>query len=70
MADTSKNGQLIHVQRGKYAEVDEALLLPMYRRINGDSLSEDDVLGRLEEAETYGMVRVQPQCVGFVPSKF
>ncbi|KAH7464362.1 hypothetical protein FOMA001_g17734 [Fusarium oxysporum f. sp. matthiolae] len=70
MADTSRNGQLIHVQRGKYAEVDEALLLPMYRRINGDSLSEDDVLGRLEEAETYGMVRVQPQCVGFVPSKF
>ncbi|KAF6528540.1 hypothetical protein HZS61_008842 [Fusarium oxysporum f. sp. conglutinans] len=67
MADTSRNGQLIHVQRGKYAEVDEALLLPMYRRINGDSLSEDAVLGRLEEAETYG---IQPQCVGFVPSKF
>ncbi|KAF9774079.1 hypothetical protein IL306_007970, partial [Fusarium sp. DS 682] len=69
MADTSRNGQLIHVQRGKYTEIDEALLLPTYRRINGNSLSEDEVLGRLEEAEAYGMVRVQPQCVGFVPSK-
>lgn len=61
MADTSRNGQLIHVQRGKYKEVDEAVLLPAYRRINGGSPSEDEVLRRLEEVKEYGMVRVQPQ---------
>jgi hypothetical protein len=69
MADTSRNGQLIHVQRGKYTEIDEAVLLPAYRRINGGSPSEDEVLRRLEEVKEYGMVRVQPQSIVFGRSK-
>ncbi|KAF5988733.1 (-)-trans-carveol dehydrogenase [Fusarium coicis] len=69
MADTSRNGQLIHVQRGKYTEIDEAVLLPAYQRINGGSPSEDEVLRRLEGARENGMVRVQPQCIGFGRSK-
>ena len=28
MADTTMNGQVVHVQRGKYAEVDPAVLIP------------------------------------------
>ncbi|KAF4468004.1 (-)-trans-carveol dehydrogenase [Fusarium albosuccineum] len=51
MADTSMNGRVVHVQRGKYTEVDEAILLPAYERINGDDdPSEDEVLKRLMEA--------------------
>ncbi|KAH7233956.1 uncharacterized protein BKA55DRAFT_598141 [Fusarium redolens] len=61
MADTSRNGQLIHVQRGKYTEIDEAVLLPAYRRINGGSPSEDEVLRRLEEVKEYGMADLFPQ---------
>ncbi|KAF4963789.1 hypothetical protein FSARC_8215 [Fusarium sarcochroum] len=51
MADTSMNGQLVHIQRGKCAEVDNALLLPAYERINGnDYPTEDEVLERLAAA--------------------
>jgi NAD(P)-dependent dehydrogenase (short-subunit alcohol dehydrogenase family) len=48
MADTPMNGQLVHVQRGKYAEVDKAVLLPAYGEIKGDDYpSEDEVFERL-----------------------
>ncbi|KAH7156001.1 short-chain dehydrogenase [Dactylonectria macrodidyma] len=50
MADTSRNGHLIHVQDSKYQEIDEAVLLPAYESIKGkDFPSEDEVLRRLQE---------------------
>ncbi|KAF4335349.1 (-)-trans-carveol dehydrogenase [Fusarium beomiforme] len=51
MANTTMNGQVVHVQRGKYAEVDKAVLLPAYRKIKGDDYpSEDEVFERLAAA--------------------
>ncbi|KAF9772074.1 hypothetical protein IL306_010242 [Fusarium sp. DS 682] len=51
MADTTMNGQVVHVQRGKYAEVDKAVLIPAYRKIKGDDYpSEDEVFERLAAA--------------------
>ncbi|KAM0293115.1 hypothetical protein ACHAPM_011723 [Fusarium culmorum] len=48
MSDTSMNGQHVHVQRGKYVEVDDAVLLPAYDKINGDGCpSEDETFERL-----------------------
>ncbi|KAI0120968.1 short-chain dehydrogenase [Xylariales sp. AK1849] len=48
MADASRNGHVIHVQCGKYQEIDEAVLLPAYEAIRGkDYPSEDDVMERL-----------------------
>ncbi|KAF5024353.1 hypothetical protein F66182_3583 [Fusarium sp. NRRL 66182] len=50
MADTSRNGQLIHIQRNKCTEIDQAILLPMFERIKGhDYPSEDEVIRRLAE---------------------
>ncbi|KAM6535739.1 hypothetical protein FALCPG4_005281 [Fusarium falciforme] len=50
MADESRNGNLIHVQLGKYKEIDEAVLLPAFESIKGpDYPSEDEVLRRLQE---------------------
>ncbi|KAG6978640.1 hypothetical protein BFJ63_vAg16197 [Fusarium oxysporum f. sp. narcissi] len=70
MADPSRNGQVIHIQHGIYTKIDETFLLPTYRRINRDCITEDEALERLEEAEVYRMVRVQPQLVRFAASKF
>ncbi|KAM0364079.1 hypothetical protein ACHAO7_010069 [Fusarium culmorum] len=59
MANSSKNGHLIHIKHGKYAEVDEAVLLPTFRQqINGDSPSEDDCLKSLGRASLYDSVRL------------
>ncbi|OHW96417.1 short chain dehydrogenase [Colletotrichum incanum] len=50
MADSSRNGHVIHVQLGKYKEIDESILLPAFESINGpDTLSEDEVLRRVIE---------------------
>lgn len=50
MADTSRNGNVIHVQLGKYKEIDEAVLLPAFESIKGpDYPGEDEVLRRLQE---------------------
>lgn len=50
MADSSKNGQLVHIERGKYAEIDEAVLLPTFGKIKSDDYPwEDDVLDRLSK---------------------
>lgn len=47
MADSARNGQAIHVQCGKYQEIDEAILLPAAERIRGPEYpAEDDVLKR------------------------
>ena len=46
MANKARNGELIHVQRGKYQELDEAVLLPAVARTRGDYPAEDDVLKR------------------------
>ncbi|KAG7408084.1 Short-chain dehydrogenase/reductase ATR7 [Fusarium oxysporum f. sp. raphani] len=51
MANTAMSGHVVHVQRGKYAEVDTAVLIPAYRKIKGDDyLSEDEVFERLAAA--------------------
>ncbi|KAF5255809.1 hypothetical protein FOXYS1_13754 [Fusarium oxysporum] len=51
MANTTMNGQVVHVQRGKYAEVDTAVLIPAYRKIKGDDYpSEDEIFERLAAA--------------------
>jgi NAD(P)-dependent dehydrogenase (short-subunit alcohol dehydrogenase family) len=48
MADSSMNGQLVHVKRGRYVEVDDAVLLPAYDKVNGDGCpSEDEAFERL-----------------------
>lgn len=50
MADAHRNGQAIHVQKGKFKEIDEAVLLPAAEAIRGpDYLSEDEVLKRALE---------------------
>ncbi|KXH68547.1 short-chain dehydrogenase [Colletotrichum salicis] len=50
MADTSRNGNVIHVQLGRYKEIDEAVLLPAFESIKGpDYPGEDEVLRRLTE---------------------
>ncbi|KAK1470623.1 short-chain dehydrogenase [Colletotrichum tamarilloi] len=50
MVDTSRNGNVIHVQLGKYKEIDEAVLLPAFESIKGpDYPGEDEVLRRLQE---------------------
>ncbi|KUI59717.1 putative oxidoreductase YkvO [Cytospora mali] len=46
MANTDRKGELIHVQRGKYQEIDEAILLPAVDGIRKDYPAEDDVLRR------------------------
>ncbi|KAL4727055.1 hypothetical protein ACLX1H_005955 [Fusarium chlamydosporum] len=42
MADDSKNGQLVHIERGKYAEIDEAVLLPAFGKIKSDDYPWED----------------------------
>lgn len=55
MADESRNGHVIHVQCGKYKEIDEAVLLPAFKSILGpDYPSEDEVLRRLTEVMMAG----------------
>ncbi|RYP06130.1 hypothetical protein DL764_003352 [Monosporascus ibericus] len=49
MVDGSRHGHVIHVQCGKYKEIDEAVLLPAFESIKGkDYPGEDDVLRRLQ----------------------
>ncbi|KAK1997307.1 short chain dehydrogenase [Colletotrichum falcatum] len=49
MADSSRNGHVIHVQLGRYKEIDESLLLPAFESIRGpDYPSEDEVLRRVQ----------------------
>lgn len=50
MADTSRHGQNIHVQCGKFKEIDEAVILPVAEAIRGpDYPAEDWVLARAME---------------------
>lgn len=46
MCNTERKGELIHIQRGKYQEIDEAVLLPAVDGIRKDYPAEDDVLRR------------------------
>ncbi|KAF6797602.1 short-chain dehydrogenase [Colletotrichum musicola] len=49
MADSTRNGNVIHVQLGRYKEIDESVLLPAYESIKGpDYPGEDEVLRRLQ----------------------
>ncbi|KAK2054488.1 short chain dehydrogenase [Colletotrichum caudatum] len=53
MADNSRNGHVIHVQLGKYKEIDESVLLPAFESIRGpDYPSEDEVLRRVQDLMT------------------
>ncbi|KAI1344503.1 NAD(P)-binding protein [Xylariaceae sp. FL0016] len=49
MADKSKLGDLLYIQKGKYKEIDASVLQPAVQSIRGaDYPSEDEVLRRLE----------------------
>lgn len=48
MADATRHGQLVHVSRGRYKEIDRSVLLPAFDQIRGDVPLEDDVLERLD----------------------
>ncbi|KFH40979.1 putative oxidoreductase-like protein [Hapsidospora chrysogenum ATCC 11550] len=52
MADKKRDGHLVHVERGRYKEIEEAVLLPAYKdRILGDGVElEDTTLMRMMEA--------------------
>ena len=51
MADESRDGHLIQITRGRYKEIDEAVLLPAYREILGeDTEPEDTTLMHMMEA--------------------
>ncbi|KAF7553710.1 hypothetical protein G7Z17_g3461 [Cylindrodendrum hubeiense] len=51
MVDTSRNGHVVYIQRGRYTEIEEAVLLPAFQSILGDDYpSEDEVLQRLHDA--------------------
>lgn len=53
MADESKKGQMIHVAKGKYREVEESIMLPAAEKVvdveNG-GIMEDDTLAKIIEA--------------------
>ncbi|KAG8157350.1 hypothetical protein KVR01_012734 [Diaporthe batatas] len=50
MADSSRHGQNIHIQCGKFKEIDESVILPVAEAIRGpDYPSEDWVLARAME---------------------
>lgn len=50
MADSTRNGHVIHVQQGRFQEIDEAILLPAADTIRGpDYMAEDEVLKRALE---------------------
>lgn len=50
MADDARNGHAIHVQQGRFQEIDEAILLPAADKIRGpDYMAEDEVLKRALE---------------------
>lgn len=52
MADTSRNGHMIHVEYGKYKEIDQAVLLPLFESIKcPDCPSEDEVFEKLVEID-------------------
>ncbi|KAH8753023.1 short-chain dehydrogenase [Diaporthe sp. PMI_573] len=60
MADGSRHGQSIHVQCGKFKEIDEAVILPVAEAIRGpDYPSEDWVLARAMEILAEGAAKGQ-----------
>jgi NAD(P)-dependent dehydrogenase (short-subunit alcohol dehydrogenase family) len=50
MADRSRQGHLVHIGLGKYKEIDEAILLPAFASILGDTNMEDTTLQRMIDA--------------------
>lgn len=60
MADGARHGQSIHVQQGRFKEVDEAVILPVAEAIRGpDYPSEDWVLARAMEILAEGAAKQQ-----------
>ncbi|EFW99732.1 short-chain dehydrogenase/reductase [Grosmannia clavigera kw1407] len=51
MSDASRDGQVIQIQRGRYKEIDETILLPAYDTARGDYPSEEEVLRRAAALE-------------------
>ncbi|KAI8627599.1 putative 15-hydroxyprostaglandin dehydrogenase [Xylariaceae sp. FL1651] len=51
MADETRRGHLIHVDHGRYKEIDEAVMLPAYLSIvPQDTIDEDESMGRIAAA--------------------
>ncbi|KAI4599244.1 hypothetical protein KJ359_002203 [Pestalotiopsis sp. 9143b] len=50
MAEPARHGQVVYVGRGRYKEIEAAVLLPAFESIKGDDYpSEDDVFRQLSE---------------------
>lgn len=60
MADETKKGQMIHVAKGKYREVEESIMLPAAEKVvdveNG-GIMEDDTLAKI--IETMGVFKAK-----------
>jgi hypothetical protein len=53
MADESRKGQMIHISKGRYREVEESIMLPAAERVVGvenGEVMEDDTLAKIIEA--------------------
>ncbi|KAK8137144.1 hypothetical protein PG984_005084 [Apiospora sp. TS-2023a] len=44
MADITRHGHVVYVDNGRYREIEEAVILPAYRSIIGESEADDDAL--------------------------
>lgn len=47
MATKDREGDLIYVSDGKYAEIEHSILAPAYAKIKGDGPSDDEILRRI-----------------------
>jgi hypothetical protein len=48
MATNSRHGDLIYVCEGKFKEIEKSILAPAYETIKGASLSDDEVLAKVQ----------------------
>jgi hypothetical protein len=48
MATKKRHGDLIYVCEGKFKEIEKAILAPAYQSIKGASLSDDEVLAKVQ----------------------
>jgi NAD(P)-dependent dehydrogenase (short-subunit alcohol dehydrogenase family) len=48
MASKTRHGDLIYVCEGKFKEIEKSILAPAYETIKGASLSDDEVLAKVQ----------------------
>jgi NAD(P)-dependent dehydrogenase (short-subunit alcohol dehydrogenase family) len=48
MASKTRHGDLIYVCEGKFKEIEQSILRPAYETIKGASLSDDEVLAKVQ----------------------